>query len=79
MSTSSYVLFDLISGNALTGFSSERAAWQALREMAASDGPESLEHLSLVRVHDGTPTLIAMEEEIVRRVVQELRQEVIAS
>ncbi len=74
-----YILIDLLSGNVLTDFASEAEAWQTLSEMAAEDGPGAIEHLSLVRMRDGQPTLVAMEDEIVLRVAQGLHQEAIVN
>jgi hypothetical protein len=67
-----YVLFDLMSGNVITDYANESDAWQALCRAAADDGLESIANLSLLRVEDGQPTLIAMDDDLVRRVEREL-------
>ena len=51
----------------MTAFASEDEALCTLRETAAEDGVEAIENLSLVIVRNGHPTLIAMEDELVRR------------
>ena len=60
-------LFDLVSGNFFSDFASEDEAWEELRRWAAESGPEELRGLALMRYLDGHPTLIAMEEDLVRR------------
>jgi hypothetical protein len=70
--TSSIVLYDLPSGNVITNFVSESDAWDALCQAAGDDGLESIENLSLLRIDNGKPTLIAMEDELVQRVVREM-------
>jgi hypothetical protein len=73
------ILFDLQSGNVMEGFASEGDAWDALQEMAEEHGLEAIEDLSLLHMRDGQPTLIAMEDELVRRVTRELSPEAVAS
>lgn len=67
-----YLLFCLRSGNVITDFASERDAWDALLSWARDDGLDALAGLSLMRIQDGDPTRIAMEDELVRRVADEL-------
>jgi hypothetical protein len=69
------ILFDLLSGNVITDYACESDAWTALREIAEDDGLEAIADLSLMRMRDGHPTLIAMEDELVRRVAHGMRQE----
>jgi hypothetical protein len=69
---SSIILLDLPSGNVITDFASERDAWDALLSWACDDGLDALAGLSLMRIQDGDPTRIAMEDELVRRVAGEL-------
>lgn len=71
----SIILWDLPSGNVVTDFANERVAWAALRDWAREDGLDAIQGLSLMRIQDGEPTLIAMEDDLVRRVAQELRPE----
>ena len=73
------ILFDLRSGNIMEGFASEEDAWRALRDMAEEHGLEAIEDLSLLRMRDGHPTVIAMENELVRRVTLELSPETVSS
>ncbi len=68
----SFVLFDLDSGNALMSFASEREAWESLESMASDEGMASLHHLSLMKMDADGPTLIAMEDEIVQHVLSEM-------
>jgi hypothetical protein len=70
---SSIILLDLPTGNIITDFASERDAWDALLSWARDDGLEAIAGLSLLRVQDGDPTLIAMEGDLVRRVAVELQ------
>lgn len=76
---SSVILFDLKSGNVMEDFASESDAWDALREMADDHGLEAIEDLSLLLMRDGQPTLIAMEDDLVRRVARELSQAAVSS
>jgi hypothetical protein len=64
-----FLLFDLVSGNVMTAFASEDEALSALRETAAEDGVEAIKNLSLLIVRDGHLTLVAMEDERVRRAI----------
>ena len=68
----SIILWDLPSGNVVTDFPSEHDAWEALRSWARDEGLEAIEGLSLMRVQDGDPILIAMDDDLVRRVAGEL-------
>lgn len=67
-----YELFDFRSGNVMEHFAHERDAWDALRKMAMEFGIDELHDLGLSFTHDGESTLIAMEDELVRRVEREL-------
>lgn len=69
---SSFILLDLVSGNVITDFPSECDAWDALRAWASDDGLAAIADLSLMRMEDGHPALIAMEDELVRRVADGL-------
>jgi len=70
----SHLLFCLQSGNVITDFASERDAWDALLSWARDDGLDALAGLFLMRIQDGDPTRIAMDDELVRRVAAELRE-----
>ena len=60
-----YQLFDLESGNLIADFAQEHEAWDALRRLA----PEEIRGLGLMHMENDELTLIAMDEELVRRVV----------
>lgn len=74
MMSSSIILLDLVSGNVISDFPSEPEAWLALRDIAAEDGLETLGDLSLMLIEGGQPTVIAMEEALVRRVARQMEQ-----
>jgi hypothetical protein len=76
--SSFYVLFDFRSGNGMESFAEERDAWDALRQMAMELGVDEVYDLGLSYTHDGVSTLIAMEDELVRRVLQQLSPEAVA-
>jgi hypothetical protein len=59
-----FQLFDMESGNLLAEFAQEHEAWEALQSLAPGD----LHRLGLVRMEDNAVTLVAMEDELVRRV-----------
>ena len=76
----SYVeLIDLRSGNGMANFSDVKEAWEALRRDALEFGIEELNDLALTHVQDGNPTLIAMEDELVRRVAREMTQDAVST
>ena len=72
-----YELFDFRSGNVMEHFAHERDAWEALRQMAIEFGIEELHDLGLSHTHDGESTLIAMDDDLVRRVARELSPEAV--
>ena len=72
-------LYDLRSGNLMANFVDEREAWEKLRQTALEFGLEEIEGLGLSQFRDGQDTLIAMEDDIVRRVAHELNRETVAS
>lgn len=72
--TSSIILYDLPSGNVITDFATESDAWDALCRAAADDGLESIANLSLLRMENGQPTLIAMDDDLVQRVEREMNR-----
>lgn len=57
-------LFDLESGNLIAEFGQEHEAWAALRSLE----PGELHRLGLVRMEDEDVTLVAMDDDLVRRV-----------
>jgi hypothetical protein len=59
-----YQLFDLESGNLIADFAQEHEAWDALRSLE----PDEIHRLGLVRMEDDEVTLVAMEDDLVRRV-----------
>lgn len=75
-----YELFDFRSGNVMEHFDQEREAWHALRQMAIEFGIDELRDIGLSYTHDGQSTLVAMDDDLVRRVLRELSpQEVVAA
>lgn len=66
----SIILLDLLSGNVMTDFATEREAWDALRGWARDDGPEAIADLSLMRIQDDGPIVIEMEDALVRHVAR---------
>jgi hypothetical protein len=69
----SYVeLFDLRSRNVVANNADESEAWEALCRAAVEFGLEEIEGLGLSQMRDGHETLIAMEDDLVRRVEREL-------
>ncbi len=63
-----YELFDLASGNVFDAYESESDALDVLIEMDLAHGHEALRRFALLRELDGDSQLIAMEDELVRRV-----------
>jgi hypothetical protein len=61
-----------VSGNLFADFATEDEAWDALRQWAAEFGLEELHDLGLMRLENGRPTLVAMEDDLVQRVEREL-------
>lgn len=74
----SYLLFCLRSGNVMSEFASEREAWDSLLGWVHDEGLEAIADLSLLRMRDGQPTMIAMETELVRRVTLEVSPETVS-
>ena len=78
--SSFYELFDFRSGKVMEHFDQEREAWDALRQMAMEFGFDELRDIGLSYTHDGESTLIAMDDDLIRRVLRELSpQEVVAA
>ena len=67
-------LYDLRSGNLMATFADEREAWEDLRRMALKFGLDEIGGLGMAQIRGDDSTLIAMEDELVRRVASELRQ-----
>lgn len=69
----SYVeLFDLRTANVVANYANENEAWAALRQAALEFGLEEIEGYGLSQVRDGHEALIAMEDDLVRRVARDL-------
>jgi hypothetical protein len=64
-------LFDLRSGNLVAEYANEHDAWAALRRTGKEHGPEELQGLGLLQMEDDQMTLIAMEDELVRRAMSD--------
>lgn len=58
-----FQLFDLESGNLIADFAEENEAWEALRSLE----PDELLRLGLLRMEDEEVTLVAMDDDLVRR------------
>ena len=67
-------LWRLRSGNVMSSFGTEQEAWDWLVQGAREFGLEELNELSLLHFVDDRPTLIAMDDELVRRVECEIAQ-----
>lgn len=63
-----YELFDVASGNMIEVYEREDDAIDALIDVVATHGSTAIETFALTRIDRGQPTLIAMEDELVRRV-----------
>jgi hypothetical protein len=70
----SYELIDLVSGNLFDAYDRESDALDVLIEIDLEHGPEAVRRFALLRDVDGDSSLIAMEDELVRRVQQEEQQ-----
>ncbi len=69
----SYVeVFDLRSGIVAANYADENDAWAALRQAAMEHGLEEIEGYGLSQAQDWHDTLIALEDDLVRRVAHEL-------
>lgn len=68
-------LYDLRSGNLMANFDDEREAWDKLRQMAEEFGLEEVGGLGLAQIHGEQSTVIAVEDELVRRVAHAISQE----
>ena len=67
----SYELIDLISGNLFDAYERESDALDMLIEIDLAQGAEAVRRFALLREVDGDSGLIAMEDDLVRRVQQE--------
>jgi hypothetical protein len=65
---SHYELFDVASGNMVEVYECEGDAIDALIDVVSTHGLAAIETFALTRMDHGRPTLIAMEDELVRRV-----------
>lgn len=70
---SAFLLYDLVSGNIITSFVTERDAWDALRRWASDDGLESIHDLALSSLQGDCETPIAMDDDLVQRVARDLQ------
>lgn len=59
-----YQLFDVESGNLIAEFAHEQEIWEALRPLERDE----LFRLGLVRMEDEEVTLVAMDDDLVRRI-----------
>lgn len=72
------ILFDLPSGNVMTDFATEREAWAALCGWVCDEGVAAIADLSLLRIQDGEPSVIAMEDDLVRCVTGDLHSDAVS-
>lgn len=66
-----YELFDLESGNVIEDYPREEDAIDALIQVVADHGPESIKTFALTHVKNGTPILIAMQSDLIVHVERE--------
>jgi hypothetical protein len=69
-----FELFDLASGNVIEDYECERDAIAALVDVVLNHGIRVIGTFALTRVQSGQPTLIAMEDDLVRLVEREMSQ-----
>ena len=67
-----FELFDLESSNVIDDFDTEQDAMDALMAAEREFGSQAIENVALLRFEDGHPTLIAMEHDLVDRVIASL-------
>lgn len=65
-------LLDLQSGNVVTTFAHEHEAWAWLQRTALQLGLDELADLGLAQIRNGQTVSVIMEEDLVRRVADEL-------
>jgi hypothetical protein len=65
-----YELFDLATGNVIDDFATEEDALEALRSTKHEHGSAAISEIALLRYDDGRPTLVAMEHDLVARVIE---------
>ncbi|MGH2614101.1 MAG: hypothetical protein ACRDJC_02580 [Thermomicrobiales bacterium] len=69
-----YEIFDLASGNMVEDYDRERDAIEALMRVVGEHGRQAIATFALTSVQDGQSTLIAMQDDLVARVEQEMRE-----
>lgn len=67
-----FEMFDLESGNVIEDFETEQDAMDALAATERTFGSEAIENVALLRFDDGHPTLVAMEHDLIDRVIASL-------
>ena len=72
-----YQVLDVSSGNVITDFDTEEDAFVAMCRVGQKHGLAELAHLALLRFEDGHPSLVAMEDELLARVREEIGDPVI--
>lgn len=75
MNPSYWELFDLESCNVIEDYEAECDAINALIDVVSSHGAEAIETFALTRMDSGKPTLIAMQDDLVQRVLREMREQ----
>jgi hypothetical protein len=74
MTQSCWELFDTESGNVIEDFATEQDALDALIDVVSQHGGAAIETFALTHMDSGKPTLIAMQDELVRRIEREMRE-----
>ena len=64
-----YELIELMSGNVTGDYASEQEALERLRHAFETNGASAIADLSLMKIENGAQELIAMQEELVHRVL----------
>ena len=67
-----YQLVDLASGNVIEDYERESDAIDALIQVVVNHGPQAIETFALTRITAGQAVLIAMQDELVLRVEDEM-------
>jgi hypothetical protein len=64
-----YELIELTSGNVAGDYATEQEALERLRHACETHGASAIADLSLMKIEDGEQELIAMQEDLVHRVL----------
>lgn len=67
-----FELFDLETGNVIEDFETEQDAMDALIAAEREHGSQAIKNVALLRFDNGHPALVAMEQDLVDRVMTSL-------